>query len=101
MQYLDALKPLIKDSHEKTIVLGDYNQRIPRKWSPKNVYEKLLATFEPNFTVSTTGIIQEMDKQEIDHFAKTHDVDVKSIRVINNKLGLLQLSDHFGFVIEV
>ncbi len=100
-QYLDALKPLIKDSHEKTIVLGDYNQRIPRKWSPKTVYEKLLETFETNFTVSTTGIIKEMDKQAIDHFAHTHDMEVKSITAINNYVGTLRLSDHFGFVIEI
>ncbi len=101
MQYLNALKPLIQNKQEKTIVLGDYNQRIPRKWSPKNVYTKLLETFEPNFTVSTTGIIKEMDKQAIDHFAHTQNIDVKSITVINNRIGSLQLSDHFGFVLEI
>ncbi len=79
---MDALKALIKDSHKKTIVLGDYNQRIPRKWSPKTAYEKLLETFEPNFTVSTTGIIKEMDKQAIDYFPHTYDIEVKSITAI-------------------
>lgn len=101
IHYLDALKPLIKDSQERTIVLGDYNQRIPRKWSPEDVYTKLVNTFESNFTVSTTGIIKEMDKQAIDHFAHTSDIIVKNITVINNYLGEMKLSDHFGFVLEI
>ena len=95
IQYLDSLKSLIKDKKEKTIVLGDYNQRIPRKWSPENVYTKLLETFEPNFT------IKEMDKQAIDHFAYTHDIDIKNIQIIDNYMGSLKLSDHFGFVIDI
>ena len=81
--------------------MSDYNQRIPRKWSPENVYSKLLEIFEPNFTIATTGIIKEIDKQAIDHFASTYDINVKSISTINNHIGSLQLSDHFGFVIEI
>ena len=101
IQYLDSLKSLIEDKKEKTIVLGDYNQRIPRKWSPQDVYTRLIETFEPNLTIATTGFIKEMDKQAIDHFASTHDINVKSISTINNYVGSLQLSDHFGFVIEI
>ena len=99
--YLDALKPMIEDSQDQTIVLGDFNQRIPRKWSPKNVYTKLLEAFEPNFKIATTGTIKVMDKQAIDHFANTHDINIKSITTINNYIGSLRLSDHFGFVIEI
>ncbi len=101
MNYLDALKPLIKGNQEKAIVLGDYNQRIPRKWSPENIYEKLLDTLKPNFTVATTGIIKEMDKQAIDHFANTYDISIKKIQIIDNHMGSLKLSDHFGFVIDI
>lgn len=101
INYLDTLEPLIKDSHKKTIVLGDYNQRIPRKWSPEDIYSKLLKTFEPNFNIWATGTIKEIDKQAIDHFASTHDISAKNIIIINNRIGSLQLSDHFGFVIEI
>lgn len=101
IHYLDTLKPLIENSQGQTIVLGDYNQRIPRKWSPQDVYTKLLDTFKPNFEISTTGIIEELNKQAIDHFASTHDIRVKSITVIDNYIGSLKLSDHFGFVIEI
>ncbi len=100
-RYLDALKPLIEDCQDKTIVLGDFNQRIPRKWTPTNVYTKLLEAFDPNFTIATTGTIKEMDKQAIDHFASTNGITVKNISVIDNYIGSLRLSDHFGFVIEI
>lgn len=100
-QYLDALKPMIQDAQNQTIVLGDYNQRIPRKRSPEDLYSKLLDTFKPNFTISTTGMITELNKQAIDHFASTNDIQVKGISIINNYLGTLELSDHFGFVIEI
>ena len=101
IKYLDALKPIIQYSSESTVVLGDFNQRIPRKWSPQNVYDKLLKTFQSNFTIATTGIITEMNQQAIDHFAHTSDIAVKQISVINNHLGSMKLSDHFGFVIEI
>ena len=101
IHYLDALKPVIRDSNESTIVLGDFNQRIPRKWSPESVYRKLLETFSPNFTIDTIGTIKAMNKQAIDHFASTNNISVKNISVIDNYVGALQLSDHFGFVIEI
>ncbi len=101
MQYLDTLKTVIQNSSDQTIVLGDFNQRIPRKLSPEDVYSKLLNTFEPNFEISTTGVIKELNKQAIDHFAATHDILVKNITVIDNYVGSLKLSDHFGFVIEI
>ena len=86
IQYLDGLKPLIKDSQEKTIVFGDFNQRMPRKRSPENVYTKLLKIFEPNFDIATIGTIKEINQQAIDHFAHTLDINVKNIIVINNYL---------------
>jgi len=101
IQYLDGLNPLIKDGNERTIVLGDYNQRIPRKRSPENVYAKLLKTFEPNFDIATIGTIKAINQQAIDHFAHTSDINVKNITVINNYLGPMKLSDHFGFVLEI
>ena len=98
---MDGLKSIIEVCNESTIVLGDFNQRIPRRMSPENIYIKLLETFSPNLTIETAGMIKEMNKQAIDHFARTNDINVKNIMVIDNYIGPLKLSDHFGFVIEI
>ncbi len=99
--YLDGMKPLIKDAKEKTIILGDYNQRIPRTRIPITVYEKLLDAFSTNLTISTTGMIEELNEQAIDHLAHTQDIQIKSIIPIAKTIGSLTLSDHFGLVIEI
>ena len=99
--YLDGIKPLLMNAQEKTIVLGDYNQRIPRLRTPVAIYEKLLNTFSQNLRISTTGIIEDLNKQAIDHLAHTQDIHIKSIIPIDNHIGSLELSDHFGFTIEI
>ena len=42
-----------------------------------------------------------MYQQAFDHIFHTLDVSVKNISVINNYLSAMELSDHFGIVVEI
>src|SRR3546814_18022620 len=56
--YLDALGPLLRavGDERPIIVSGDFNQRIPRRWSPVEVYDALTTAFS-GFAVATEGDI--------------------------------------------
>ncbi len=87
---------------EPTIVLGDFNQRIPRpagSWVPKRVYALLRSAFE-EFTFATAGVLAGAPAPglAIDHIAHTPDL------VLNGDIAIWprrsevdkHLPDHFG-----
>ena len=86
-----------RQATERTIVMGDFNQRIPRVWAPKRMYELLRRAFA-SFTIVTAGEIAGAPEQAIDHIAHTPDM------ALNGALGIWprrneqdqRLSDHFG-----
>ena len=62
---------------ERTLVLGDFNQRIPRQFrspTPKRMYELLQRTFA-GFTFATAGKLSGAPGQAIDHIAITPDLN--------------------------
>ncbi|MDD9994044.1 MAG: hypothetical protein OXP75_19775 [Rhodospirillales bacterium] len=82
---------------ERTVILGDFNQRIPRKWQPQQVYASLLHAFE-GFLIPTAGDVAGVPSLVIDHIAHTPDmalvgdIGLWPIRVVDNK----PISDHIG-----
>lgn len=100
LTYLSALKSIIDVEEQTVIVCGDYNQRIPRKYSPENVYESLINTFQPDFNITTTGNIPEIGRPVIDHFAHKSQIIVNSIIGIPSTFNDIKLSDHDGLVIN-
>ena len=82
---------------EMTIVLGDFNQRIPRTRVGKRTYELLLHAFE-GFTIATVGELAQAPGQAIDHIAHTSDLTlIGDIGVWPKQSDHgLTLSDHFG-----
>ncbi len=83
-----------------TIVLGDFNQRIPRpakSWVPKRVHELLRDTFA-EFAFATAGKLEGAPSLAIDHIAHTSEL------VLNGSIGIWprrselekNLPDHFG-----
>lgn len=86
-----------RQAEDRTVVLGDYNQRIPRSRQPKRVYEALLRTFEP-FTFPTAGEFAGAPALAIDHIAHTPDIAVTGELNIWPKRNEQHecLSDHFG-----
>ena len=82
---------------ERTIILGDFNQRIPWTWGKKQTYEALLRSFE-GFTITTAGDLAGASGRARDHIAHTQDIvlagdiGIWPERSDDNKV----LSDHFG-----
>ena len=97
LNYLKGLQSILKDDSfsANTIIVGDFNQRIPRKYSPAKVYDELLKTFK-NLKMITGGNIDKIDKQTIDHICCSDDLDGQNVFDINNVENELKLSDHFG-----
>ncbi len=80
----------------KTIVLGDFNQRIPRKWAPKRLHEALLRAFD-GFEFATAGELAGVPQLVIDHIAHTPDLTLRGIRNWPKRNAQDEsLSDHFG-----
>ena len=82
---------------ERTVVLGDFNQRIPRRWQPKRVYEALLRAFD-GLTVATTGESSGAPGRSIDHIAHTYELAPFGHIGLWPKRSARDetLSDHFG-----
>ena len=100
ISYLEGLQQLLSNITSKTLVMGDFNQRVPKKYSRKDVFDLMLKTFE-NFRFETKNNIQPIDKQSIDHLCTKNIEKVSSITSIDNFQDDVRLSDHFGLIIEI
>jgi len=96
--YLKGLQSVFTQKQNKTFVMGDYNQRVPRKYSRQDVYDLMIKTFE-DFTIETQNNIQPIDKLSIDHFASKNSEKCDLIESIDNMQDSVKVSDHFGLKI--
>jgi len=46
IEYLQGLQEIFSQQDNQTFVMGDFNQRIPRKYSRQDVYDLMMKTFE-------------------------------------------------------
>ena len=85
----------------RTVILGDFNQKIPRTWVPHKVFGALKQAFD-GFEFATEGELPG-DRRAIDHIAHTPDLTLaggsieiwpKSAKFADGSK--LKLSDHFG-----
>ena len=85
----------------RTIVLGDFNQSIPRKKSvPRKAHEALLRSFG-RFSFATQGELSG-GLAAIDHIAHTPDLTRGSIGIWSGETASqIRLSDHFGVWCDV
>lgn len=81
------------------IVAGDFNQRLPRKRQPKQIYQKLERAFE-GLSIVTRGFEFE-GRQTIDHIAVSPGLSAGPQRAIPDQIDGLKLSDHFGIIVEL
>ena len=81
---------------ERTVVLGDFNQRIPRQWTPEAVHEALRRAFK-GFEIATEGNLEGAPGLAIDHIAHTPDLVSRGISIWPDRSADgKHLSDHFG-----
>lgn len=79
----------------RTVVLGDFNQKIPRTWAPHRVYKSLEQAFK-TFEFATAGH-QPGDLRAIDHIAHTPDLTPLCVEIWPKKCtDGTKLSNHFG-----
>ena len=85
-----------QDSESRTVVLGDFNQKIPRAWVPHKTHEALLRAIK-GFEVATRGALPGAPRLSIDHILHTPDLARCSLGIWPGKgAGGKHLSDHFG-----
>jgi len=97
-RFLTLLQPWLADRGVAlpVIILGDFNQRIPRTRASRGAYDMLRGAFAP-FEIITAGEISPLDEQTIDHVALAG--ELKPLRVEArsrfDQRGKPR-SDHFG-----
>jgi len=102
--YLDGLASIMarEPPSKDTILLGDFNQTLPRTRAPKTSHEALTALFEPHLTVATTGAIPGLVYPAIDHLAHSHELEALAVEPLANHDDQgARLSDHVGLIIKL
>ena len=83
-----------RQAREKTVVLGDFNQRIPRRRQPVSVYRAMRDAFS-GFCFATAGELAGTAEGSIDHIAHTSDLAlVGDIQIWPKRGARFNLSDH-------
>ena len=86
-----------RHAKRRTVVLGDFNQRVPRRSQPKGVHAVLLHAFE-GFSLATAGDLDGAPGRALDHIAHTPDMEPAGGIGLwpRNDRRDRRLSDHFG-----
>ena len=100
INYLNGLQNILSNIQHSTFVMGDFNQRIPKKYSRQDVYDLMINIFK-DFRIETKNSIQPINKLSIDHLCTKHTTKALSIESINNYKDDVRLSDHFGLIINI
>jgi hypothetical protein len=101
-RYLTELGGWLEDHGTKTIILGDFNQRIPPKWQPQSIYQLLAQSVLKRFDPATAGVLMPIAERSIDHICHSRDLVAWDARSISNIApGGKQVSDHFGVTCRV
>ena len=97
IHFLDALTGWLKPSNVPTVLLGDFNQRIPRVAQPVEVYERLSSVLLLPLRVVTAGSVAGAELPLIDHIAVSGDLEPVEVRAFSALgEGGVKLSDHPG-----
>jgi hypothetical protein len=102
--YLHGLTALLPPAIARgpTVVLGEFNQTIPRTRAPRAMSDLLAKSLPATLLISTAGIIPEIERPSIDHLAHTHDLETVAVQAISNIWhDDKRLSDHFGLALEL
>ena len=95
LDYLKALDAYLPKRLDRTVMLGDFNQRLPRYWQPKYAEAALREVLKGRFVVATEGL-EHGGKATIDHIAVSPDLEICEVGTVSNHEGEMRLSDHFG-----
>jgi endonuclease/exonuclease/phosphatase family metal-dependent hydrolase len=103
LAYLRALGPLLADQDASIplLLLGDFNQRLPRSRAPARVHKELTRALR-GLCVATEGTVPVIERSVIDHLAHSPSLWVRDLEGIDRAdVDGRPLSDHDGVVATV
>lgn len=104
-RFLDGLAPVLMAAPEggaRTLLLGDFNQTLPRTRAPRAVHAHLIETLGPRFTVATAGPIPGSGHLSIDHVTHGSALRALGVETIPNSFGAAgRISDHAGLLVTL
>jgi endonuclease/exonuclease/phosphatase family metal-dependent hydrolase len=99
LAYLGGLRRVLhgNPAAAPSLVVGDWNQMIPRIRAPDDVFAALTGAFPPDMEVATQGELSPLGRRAVDHAAHTPGLVPVSVRALSN-IGEdgMPLTDHFG-----
>lgn len=102
LRFLSGLGKVLGSRTARTVIVGDYNQKIPKLRAPQLVFDALERAVLSRFSVATSGAIHPLNEFAIDHLAHSADITCHSVTGLSNfdEAGR-RLSDHFGLGIKL
>ena len=101
LRYLEALAEVLEQQTKPFVVLGDFNQAVPRRTAPREVFSSLVSNVANRCHLVTTGEIEGCG-YAIDHIAVSDGLGAVRISGLPAKVEKAPaLSDHFGLVAEI
>lgn len=102
LSYLNGLASYLRQPRRRTVLVGDFNQKIPRSYSPKSVHEALLGCLGSGYAMATAGPLSLEGQCSIDHLAHTRDLHAMDVHTLSNVApNGKKLSDHFGVALRL
>lgn len=93
---------LLQHQGQPVLVVGDFNQAIPRRRQPRGVFRALESALDGLVKVVTAGLHPELDRPLVDHVASSNELEPVSITVLSRfDDDGKRLSDRHGVVAEL
>jgi endonuclease/exonuclease/phosphatase family metal-dependent hydrolase len=100
--YLKALAVYLKSlpGDLPTVIVGDFNQRIPRRYAPAQSYEALMSCLD-GYNVCSAGSVPGLSIAPVCHIAHSEHLKAERVEGMPRKVGALTLSDHDGILAQL
>jgi endonuclease/exonuclease/phosphatase family metal-dependent hydrolase len=87
---------------ERLVVMGDFNQRLPRTRQPEDVHDALVSALDPLVVVTACAEpLRGLSRQELDHIALSPGFVVEDVWGVDRHDGTRLLSDHDAVLTRV
>ncbi len=100
--YLAGLGSIFAKREGPKIMLGDYNQQVPRSRTPRAVFGALEQALGTHLQIATSGPLLPLGLSSIDHVALSRELEAAGITALDHRdhAGKL-ISDHFGVAAQI
>lgn len=100
LAYLSGLAKTI-GPRPPALVLGDFNQTMPRTRAPLPVHAALTTLLDGRLAVATANLRDGQGRLAIDHIAHSQALAVARVEAVSSVDGGRSLSDHFGVLADL